>query len=355
MKKIILLSIHALLLSPLVSAQIICIGSGPATTVAFPMAGRISFDDYGDPNNETGTLNAAITGDVVGVEVAGLNLATVGNSWCNEATIDLINPNNLGGITYTPSGDNGGSPCDDMPATGFFDLAVLGLVFPTGASGAIDWELSENFDDNNNAADANWTAGTITLYVCPTGQVLPVELLSFEGKVTAHSNMIYWTVAGEQNLQWYTIERSANGVSNWTAIGKIAAQRTLSTEQGYTYDDRNPLPRAYYRLRIVDMDGHPQFSKNITLARNDQPFGITAVIPSPTTGATIVGYATEHEESVTLRVTDMTGRLVLEQDFEAAEGINNIPVDLKSLQTGIYLIVVNNGKDITAPVRVVKQ
>jgi len=317
------------------------------------MAGRVSFDDYGDPQNPTGTINAAITGDVVGVEVTGLNLTTVGDSWCSEATIDLTG--SMGGITYTPSGDNGVSPCDDMPASGFFDLAFLGLVFPTGASGAVDWELSELFDDNNNSADANWTAGTITLYVCPTGQVLPVELISFEGKITPHSNILYWTTAVELNVDRYIVECSADGTRDWTEIGRIGVQGTAQTENNYVMEDQHPLSGAYYRLRIVDMDGHPQFSKNIPLMRDDQQSGILNVIPTPTTGATLVNYASSREESVTLRVTDMAGRIVLERLFETAEGVSSLPVDMTNLQSGIYLITVNNGQTITKPVRVLKR
>lgn len=338
----------------LVSAQT-CTGGGAAATVTLTLTGKISFDEYGTAINQTGILNAAITGDVVAMQVTDANLNTVGASWCSEALLELADPTFNGGIIYGSSAQGGSGPCSDLPATGFFNLASLNLAFPTGASGAIRWELFEDIDNDLGFADANWNVGTITLFICPPGEVLPVELKSFNGKTLDFSNMLYWATDAEQNVQWHIIERSANGIDNWIEIGKIAGKKETQSEQKYSLEDYSPLAKAYYRLRSVDMDGKEQFYKSIVLVRPEEQFGILKVIPSPTAGVSMVQYITDQEESVTLRVTDIAGRLVWERFIESVSGINNLPVDFSTLQAGIYIITVSTEKAVSSPVRVVRQ
>ncbi|MCY7330805.1 MAG: T9SS type A sorting domain-containing protein, partial [Saprospiraceae bacterium] len=61
------------------------------------------------------------------------------------------------------------------------------------------------------------------------------------------------------------------------------------------------------------------------------------------------------EEKVTVRVLDMTGRLVLEQYTETVKDINELPIVLTGLQAGVYSMTVSNSTGVSAPMRFVKE
>ena len=52
---------------------------------------------------------------------------------------------------------------------------------------------------------------------------------------------------------------------------------------------------------------------------------------------------------VTLRVVDMAGRQVIQQQNRVNEGVNSIPVNnLNKLQPGIYIIQMSTGEELSA-------
>jgi Secretion system C-terminal sorting domain len=180
---------------------------------------------------------------------------------------------------------------------------------------------------------------------------LPVELTKFTGKTMASSNMLAWATATESNVKSHIIERSADGMK-WVEIGSTNSKGSNST---YELEDRAPLAQAYYRLRTVDFDGQEQKSEVILLTRRDKQFGVLGVFPNPTSGDASVQFAVPAEGKVTLRVTDLTGRIVLEQTFEAIDGINTQNLSLSRLHAGTYTVTVINEGSISEPKRVVKQ
>ena len=184
---------------------------------------------------------------------------------------------------------------------------------------------------------------------------LPIELTSFTGKTLEQSNLLQWTTASERNVQWHNIERSVDGINGWTLVGKIAGKGDSQSEQRYSLEDRAPLAQSYYRLRSVDNDGQEQISQVITLTRKDARFGILSAFPNPATESIAVQFNTNEEGTVTARITDVTGRLVAQQQMGAEKGINMLPIQLGQLSAGTYFVTLQNGSNITEPVRFVKQ
>jgi hypothetical protein len=122
-------------------------------------AGVASFDGPAAVGNTVLTFNLA-PGALVDAIAYNLSLATVGASWLSEATISFLNSNGDGVVLTAGFGE-------DNPGTGTYaDSALLsefGLSFNVGTDGLLFVEFYESFDDVEGAADANWTAGGITL------------------------------------------------------------------------------------------------------------------------------------------------------------------------------------------------
>ena len=122
-------------------------------------AGVASFDGPGASGNTILTFNVT-PGALVNAISYNLSLATVGASWLSEGTISFLNSNGDGVVLSAGFGV-------DEPGVGTYADSVLlsdfGLSFNVGADGLLIVEFYESFDDVTGAADANWTAGGITL------------------------------------------------------------------------------------------------------------------------------------------------------------------------------------------------
>ncbi|MCB0576797.1 MAG: T9SS type A sorting domain-containing protein, partial [Saprospiraceae bacterium] len=61
------------------------------------------------------------------------------------------------------------------------------------------------------------------------------------------------------------------------------------------------------------------------------------------------------EGSARIRLTDVTGRLVLEESFESVKGINSRQLSLRDLAAGVYQLMIDDKTAVSAPVRIIKQ
>jgi hypothetical protein len=61
------------------------------------------------------------------------------------------------------------------------------------------------------------------------------------------------------------------------------------------------------------------------------------------------------EADIQIQVTDITGKIVLEQQISAQKGRQTTTLSLQSLPAGVYLLSLSTGSTAIAPVRIVKQ
>jgi hypothetical protein len=187
-----------------------------------------------------------------------------------------------------------------------------------------------------------------------TFTALPLELTYFSGKALASSNLLTWETALEKDVQWHIVERAADGV-NFTEVGRTPGQLASSAPKKYELEDQRPIGKAYYRLRSVDLDGKESLSSVIVLERKGARFQIDNVFPSPTQGDLTVQFNTVEENTVHVMVHDFSGRLVLQQQIDAAKGFNQTSLQLGSLPAGMYNVTIVGTQSATEPVRIVKE
>lgn len=190
--------------------------------------------------------------------------------------------------------------------------------------------------------------------ISASGSALPVELKAFTGQVKEHENVLEWETQTEKNVAWHVVERSADGL-NWLGIGQIVGKGDSEVVNRYSLTDRLPLTRAYYRLRSVDADGQSSLSKTIILTRPEKTWGISMVYPSPTSDQVTVQFNTTQEEPVSLRITDLSGRLLLQQAVEASNGSNSLTLTVSNLPAGLYLVSLHHGTTASEAMRFIKQ
>ena len=98
------------------------------------------------------------------------------------------------------------------------------------------------FDSHSNS---NGTGAifdqTLTTPINIVDEPLPVELKSFNAKVTGSNVELLWQTATEVNNYGFEIERKANDneSASWEKVGFVAANGNSNSPKDYTFVDKN--------------------------------------------------------------------------------------------------------------------
>ena len=191
-------------------------------------------------------------------------------------------------------------------------------------------------------------------YVTPVGapngcaSVLPIDLVSFTGKYQQGITKLRWTTAVEKNNEFFTLEKSSNGI-NFTPFATIDGAGNSQYVLDYSYTDEAPYSGVtYYRLKQTDYDGKYEYSAIIAVRTDDLVF---SVYPNPANDfITVEAMASNVDEnSIKILLTD------LQQASKNAEvqykGTGEYQLPTSSLLPGFYLLkVVYASSSYTTPV-----
>lgn len=139
--------------------------SNPNSSVEldFSIASVESWDEKDSSNN---TIANCITGDAItGFEYSNISITTVGGSFFSEAVIYFSNSNNgTDGLRLTSGAGDNSSGTKTFNSNGILDLTDNGLDDIVSLNdGVFITEFYENIDDIENAVDARYTNGTLTV------------------------------------------------------------------------------------------------------------------------------------------------------------------------------------------------
>ncbi len=155
---------------------------------------------------------------------------------------------------------------DIYVAAGGEEYITIGSFFPFSASHASVFD----FGAGNAASPTATSSQARIVYFLDDVSIekitmLPIKLVSFEGKNTDEGIKIEWKTASEINNCHFEIQRSENPHS-FSTIGIVEGAINSSALEEYLFMDKQPLTTtAYYRLKQVDCDGKFEYSKIIAV------------------------------------------------------------------------------------------
>lgn len=165
---------------------------------------------------------------------------------------------------------------------------------------------------------------------------LPVELVSFTSGCTGNAVDITWATASELNNNFFTVERSTDGV-NFVAIGTVQGSGTTSQMHTYSFVDNQPVSGTiYYRLKQTDYNG--QFTTTAPIFQQQCGNGNEVISAFGSSNDVIVNIYTPSESSYTIQVYDAQGKLVANEAVAAAEGANRYELKGVIPAVGIYMV-----------------
>ena len=214
--------------------------------------------------------------------------------------------------------DNDGLFSDETPISGVTSLG--GNVYEFAGVTAI-------------ANNLRFTLGTINISQTP----LPVELIAFEVNLVNNGQVgLNWQTASEINNDFFTIERSKDGI-NWEIIEKIKGAGNSSTILSYSGIDKNPYRGiSYYRLKQTDFDGQFEYSQIRSVNIDELMDSQIQIYPNPAENQiNIIGDVSELKQLKIYNTLgqDVTGLIVI-----INKSNTSLIIDLSNLRKGMYWI-----------------
>jgi hypothetical protein len=187
-----------------------------------------------------------------------------------------------------------------------------------------------------------------TISICGTGGccsapvpaqgTLPVHLTSFSVRsVAGKQAKIDWSTDREEGSQLFVVEKSTNGAS-FAAIGEHKAAGNTLYKHSYAHTD-DVTGAAYYRLKMVDIDGKFEYSKVLYINNGKTTGGVTQIMPNPTVNGSfqLIGISSADLNGGNVRVYNISGAQV-DYSITGASAITlkgNVPA-------GIYVVKVKD-------------
>lgn len=269
----------------------------------------------------SGALYTGCTGSVNYYVLAASGSQSLSNgSSFSLFSVSYSQPTCVGAITLAPTGNPfaaTGAGCSGVPVASQRVTVVDYAVFvPGGRCESIVPAIG---------------GGPVS---CDPNTPLPVELISFKAAAAGQTSHLTWSTATEIDNKGFSIERSLDG-DEWEEIGFVEGNGTSDIVNNYEFTDLSPERGVnYYRLRQTDYDGRSELSdvESVTFQGNDAL--LFSAFPNPTAHSTTIAVP---EGVIDVRVTDVTGRVVLERINEGTNG-NQYTLDMSALAPATYRV-----------------
>ena len=282
-------------------------------------------------------------GSLIGNNSIQLNIS-------GKITLGSVNINNNGTLTILGTGEL--SILGDLTAENgtHIDIDFDGTL-DVGGDVTIDEATSTanvngNFIIGGTYSGPTFTGdGTVTeggTIVYPVE--LPVDFLGMEVECSNGGyNLVTWKTASESNSDYFVLERSRDGI-HWTEIAELKAAGTSNKENHYTHYDLGAgrYFEGYYQLTQVDYDGKFKIYDPVSVQCNKEAEYQVAVYPNPVTDKMLVTVYSLKPSHIEIDLTNLSGQILKEKEFELEKGMNVFEFDLSSYKKGLYIIYVKD-------------
>lgn len=175
---------------------------------------------------------------------------------------------------------------------------------------------------------------------------LPVTFIRFEAQKSNNNILLTWQIAGEENVDRYEVERSADG-RVFSTIGSIKSHG----KDTYTFTDRANIGIAYYRVRNMDIDGKFKYTNVLRMANDKSSIQLRA-FPQPVTNQLTLQHSSI-EGAARISISSADGRII--KTIIPASHSLQTSVDMNNLQKGLYLIRIDAGNGTVETLKILKQ
>lgn len=283
------------------------------------------------------TLTAGSTTDIINIRM--LAAPYHGGLSGNQATNAAVNATWMIGEAVT-GGSNAGITLQwplslELPG---FNRSLSRLAHFTNSS----WEFgpSDIVASGTNPYSVTRTGFTdFSPFAVSTYMALPVTWVSINGRNDDKNNIVNWTVASEEDNEYYIIEASTTG-NDFIEIGRIKGAGTINIEQRYSFTHYNITGNIYYyRIKQVDFDGHYSYSKIVRVISDKATKNSVTILNNPVRDNLAVSIMATRSFTGSFNILDVSGKVVYKKKLNLNTGNNIVEIGKFGYASGVYYLV----------------
>lgn len=219
---------------------------------------------------------------------------------------------------------------------------AFSMALPAACNNNPNVKIGFRWANNGDGAgsDPSFAVDDITLSVTST---LPIELISFEGKIMDKVNKLEWTTATETNNDHFSLQRSSNGADFTTIVTVAGAGNSVNTLHYDAIDEDPPGGLSYYRLKQTDHDGKFSFSDIIPLDRERSELDILNVYNSIQQGLLEATISSTCECKLYIELFNIQGEKIYSAFFNSTSNITKVNIPTGNLSQGVYFFRAADG------------
>lgn len=171
---------------------------------------------------------------------------------------------------------------------------------------------------------------------------LPIELILLTVEMDGDNASVQWKTASEINNDFFTVERSDNGVL-FTELGNVNGAGNSNQTMSYELVDKEPLNGiSYYRIKQTDFDGNYEYSDIAILNNSNINKEDISIYPNPIKNdqVNILLSGLENEKIVNVYILSTYGEIMYNKTIEIGNRkiVRAVFNDLDKLKPGLYIL-----------------
>lgn len=192
----------------------------------------------------------------------------------------------------------------------------------------------------NNAGDPD--DGSPDIGAVDLGSPVPVELETFNAKLSGKVVELNWQTATEVNNYGFLVERlpKSSNTNVWETIGFVEGHGNSNSPKNYSFTDHtiSKTGKYSYRLKQTDIDGKFEYSSIIEMTVSIQiKFALFQNYPNPFNPTTNISFTLPNDSNLRLTIINVLGQEIKELiNGNKKAGFHNYTFDASSLSNGIY-------------------
>jgi hypothetical protein len=160
---------------------------------------------------------------------------------------------------------------------------------------------------------------------------LPIELNSFKVNLNKGVALIDWVTSSEINNDYFTIEKSKDGII-WIFVNEQSGAGNSNSVLYYSDVDNSPFAGvSYYRLKQTDFNGESKYSEIVSLENIEDR--VISIYPNPVKDVLIIA---NMEVTFIVKVYSINGQIIYSG--------NTSKINTSEWSNGIYQLIVSNSQ-----------
>ena len=147
--------------------------------------------------------------------------------------------------------------------------------------------------------------------------------------------VLKWSTATETNNDYFSIERSIDGI-NWQGIIKVDGAKNSTSKKNYSFIDVAPYnDLSYYRLKQTDFNGAFTYFTIIAIEKCGEDITELAIYPNPAKGLLNLSLKEDKGKIISISIYNVWGEMVYYSEIYQSK------IVFENKLNGIYFLYVN--------------